>query len=141
MSTFTFKLVDIVSITLWVTAFLCILNIGLALLFRKKQMREVLSYYIACGVELVIFIAVLLLQTRVILRIPYLLSPGLDLSHAETIAAIALAIGLFPVAYWHRSPFSELPARIAKDAKAMKEEKASVRVHAHAGKPPDEWVN
>jgi hypothetical protein len=141
MGTFTLRLVDIVSMTLWVTGFLCVLNVGLALLFRKKQMREVLSYYIACGAELVIFIAVLLLYMRVISHVPYLLPLGLDLSHVETATAIALAIGLFPAAYWHRSPFSELPGRIAKDAKAMKEEKGSVRVRANGGNPPDEWVN
>jgi len=138
MGVFALKLADIVSITLWVTGFLCILNVGLALLFRKRQRGEVLSYYVACGVELVIFIVVLLLHMQVISHISSLLPLGLDLNRVETATAIALAIGLFPAAYWHRSPFSELPGRIAKDAKVMKEEKGSVHVRANR---PDEWVN
>ena len=132
------KLANIVTITLWMTGFLCLLNVGLSLLFRKRHMRELLSYYIACSLELVIFIAALLFHMRIISHIPYSLPPGLGFNRAEIVAAIALAIGLFPAAYWHRTPFSELPGRIARDARVMKEHEGSVRVHSNA---PDEWIN
>lgn len=132
------KLADVVFITLWVAGFLCVLNVGLALLFRRRHMSELLSYSIACVLELGIFIAALLFHMGIISHIPYPLPPGLAFNRAEIVAAIALAIGLFPAAYWHRAPFSELPGRIARDGQVMKEREGSVRVHSNV---PDEWMN
>jgi uncharacterized membrane protein len=128
--------IHIVSVVLWITGFLCLLNIGLAIVFRKKHIVEILSYYGACIFELAVFLFVLALHLSIITKVPYPLPPGLPFSRAEIGAAIALGIGLFPAAYWHRSPVSDLPARIAQDAKVMKDRDGGVRI-----KTPGEWIN
>ena len=128
--------IDVVSLTLWITGFLCLLNIGLAIVFRKKRSREILSYCIVGAFELAVFAFALILHLGLITKVPYHLPPGLPFNRAEIGAAIALGLGLFPAAYWHRSPISELPARIAEDAKVMKDRNGGVRI-----KTPGEWIN
>jgi len=128
--------IDVVSLTLWITGFLCLLNIGLAIVFRKKRSREILSYCIVGAFELAVFAFALILHLGLITKVPYHLPPGLAFNRAEIGAAIAIGIGLFPAAYWHRSPISELPTRIAEDAKVMKDRNGGVRI-----KTPGEWIN
>lgn len=126
----------LIAITLWITGFLCLLNIVLAILFRKKHIGEILSYYIACAIELAVFAFVLALHLGIVSKVPYPLPPGLPFGRTEIGAAIAVGIGLFPAAYWHRSPVSQLPIRIAQDAKVMKDRNGGVRI-----KTPGEWIN
>ena len=128
--------IDVISLSLWITGFLCLLNIGLAVVFRKKRRGEILSYYLACTFELAVFAFALALHLGLITKVPYHLPPGLPFNRAEIGATIAIGIGLFPAAYWHRSPISELPARIAEDAKVMKDRNGGVRIKA-----PGEWIN
>ncbi len=128
----------LISITLWISLFLCLLNIGLAITFRKRRLREVASYYIACVLELAIFVFAFLLHLNLITRVPYHLPPGLPFDRAQIGAALTVGIGLFPAAYWHRINVSELPKRIADDAKVIKERDGGVRVRSNA---PGEWMN
>lgn len=128
----------LISITLWISLFLCLLNIGLAIFFRKRRLREVVSYYVACGFELAIFVFALLLHLNLITKVPYNLPPGLPFDRAQIGAALTIGIGLFPAAYWHRINVSDLPKRIADDAKVIKERDGGVRVRSNA---PGEWMN
>ncbi len=128
--------IDVISLSLWITGFLCLLNVGLAVVFRKKRRGEILSYCLACAVELAVFAFAFILHLGLITKVPYHLPPGLPFNRAEIGATIAIGIGLFPAAYWHRSPISELPARIAEDAKVMKDRNGGVRIKA-----PGEWIN
>ncbi len=138
VTTLTAGLVLIVVVTLWITGFLCLLNIALAVLFRKRHKKEVLSYYVAGGVELIIFVVALLVYIGVIATIPFHLPPGLPVNQAEIGAALALGIGLFPAAYWHRVNLSDLPNRIAEDGRTMKEHNAGVHVREGSH---GEWMN
>jgi hypothetical protein len=128
----------LISITLWISLFLCLLNIGLAIVYRKRRLREVVSYYVACAFELAIFVFALLLHLNLITKVPYNLPPGLPFDRAQIGAALTIGIGLFPAAYWHRINVSELPKRIADDAKVIKERDGGVRVRSNA---PGEWMN
>ncbi len=128
----------LISITLWISLFLFLLNIGLAIFFRKRRLREVVSYYVACVFELAIFVFALLLHLNLITKVPYNLPPGLPFDRAQIGAALTIGIGLFPAAYWHRINVSELPKRIADDAKVIKERDGGVRVRSNA---PGEWMN
>jgi hypothetical protein len=131
------RLVGIVVVTLLITGFLCLLNIVLALIFRKKPLPEVLSYYIACGIELAICVFALLVSLGVIsYKLPYQLPQGLPVNRAQILAAIAIGIGLFPAAYWHRVNVSDLPGRIAQDAKVINKRTVQIR-----NGPPGEWMN
>jgi len=129
---------QVMAISLWVTGFLCLLNIGLALFYRLHNKKEVLSYYVACFLELAAFVFALLFCLGVITQsqIPYPLPPGLSVNRAEIAVALTLGIGLFPAALWHGINLSELPKRIAADGKAMNLRAAGVRI-----KRPEEWVN
>lgn len=131
----TVRLHTMIPITLWITGFLCLLNIALALFYRKRQFREVITYYAAFAIELAIWIFALLLQLNVV-GAPFHLPPGLQVSLGEIGSALAIGIGLAPATYWHRVNFSELPKRIADDARVFKDGEATVRV-----KGPGEWVN
>lgn len=128
----------IVVITLWITGFLCLLNIALAVIFRARKKKEVWSYYAACGVELVIFVLALLFYIGVIAVLPFHLPPGLPVNQGEIAAALAIGIGLFPAAYWHRVNLSDLPSRIAEDGRAMKEHEGGVHIRKGS---PGEWMN
>ncbi len=127
-----------VPIALWLAGFLCLLNIVLAILFRKNPRLEVTSYYVACGIEFVILVLILLVHIGIISKLPFYLPPSLPINQAEIAAALAIGIGLFPAAYWHRINVSELPKRIAEDGKTMKSHQDSV--HVRSGKP-GEWMN
>ena len=138
-STSLFQRFDfLISITLWISLFLCLLNIVLAIVFRKRHLWELVSYTLACIVELAIFVFALLLHLNVITNVPFHLPPGLAFDRAQIGAALTIAIGLFPAAYWHRINVSDLPKRIADDAKVIKERDAGVRVRSDA---PGEWMN
>jgi hypothetical protein len=115
-----------------------LLNIALALLFRARNKKEVVAYYVVCFFELAVFVFALLFYLGVITQsqIPYPLPPGLSINRAEIAAGLAIGIGLFPAAFWHRINLSELPQRIAADGKTMKQSAAGVRV-----KQPEEWIN
>jgi hypothetical protein len=130
---------QVMAITLWVTGFLCFLNVVLALFFRKRNKEEVISYYIVCTVEMVIFVFAVLFYLGVITRaqIPYPLPPKLPINRAEIAAALAIGIGLFPAAYWHSINLSELPGRIAEDGKMLRNREGSI----HINRAPGEWMN
>jgi hypothetical protein len=132
------NLAVIVPLALGITGFLCMLNIGLAILYRKRQKQEVLTYYAAFGIELAIFVVTLLIYIGIISTTPFHLIHGLPINQAEIGTALAIGIGLFPAAYWHRVDLSDLPARIAQDGREMKKQNAG-RVHdiSHHG----EWMN
>ncbi|GAC1522836.1 MAG: hypothetical protein NVS3B14_23410 [Ktedonobacteraceae bacterium] len=128
----------LLTITIWITAFLILLNTGCALLFRRRRPAEIFSYLTVALIELAIFSFAFLLHLGILSHIPYRLPPHLPFNRAEIGAAIALGIGLFPAAYWHRSSASHLRARIAKDATAMHDHQQPVRARSN---PPGEWLN
>ncbi len=128
----------IISVTLGVASFLCLLNAVFAVIFRRRHLSEVLSYLAAGLIELAIFGFVLAFRLGILTHIPYHLPQHLPFSRAEIGAAIAIAIGLFPAAYWHRSSGSHLRAHIERDAQAMKEQEAAVHVRSNV---PGEWMN
>jgi len=128
----------IVWVTLGLTGFLCILNAALAYVFRKRQKREILSYIAAGSIELIVFAVVLILRVRGIHHIPYRFPASLPFTRTEVGAALAIGVGLFPAAYWHRTSVAQVRARMAADAKVMKDREAGVSVRQHA---PGEWMN
>ncbi|TMC24407.1 MAG: hypothetical protein E6J34_00565 [Chloroflexi bacterium] len=128
----------VIALTLWISGFLCVLNIGLAIFYRLRTKREVFSYYAVCLLELAIFVFALLIRLEVITRVPYHLPPGLSINRAEIGAALAIGIGLFPAAFWHRTNVSDLPARLAEDAKVMQDRDGGVRIRKST---PGEWMN
>lgn len=134
----TVNLMSMVALTLWITGFLCLLNVVLAIIYRKKDIKEIISYYVAGSIELIIFVFALLLSIGVISAIPYHLPPGLPVNSAEIGAALAFGIGLFPAAYWHRINLSELPKRIAEDKQVIKDRDGGVQVRNSS---PGEWMN
>src|SRR6266568_3764150 len=79
----------------------------------------------------------LLVYLGIIATAPFHLVHGLPINQAEIGAALAIGIGLFPAAYWHRVNLSDLPSRIAQDGRTMKQQNAG-RVHdiSHHG----EWM-
>jgi hypothetical protein len=115
------------------------LNVLLALFFRKRNKKEVISYYTVCVVEMAIFAFAILFYFGMITRaqIPYPLPPRLPINRAEIAAALAIGIGLFPAAYWHSINLSELPSRIAEDGKALRNREGSI----HINRAPGEWMN
>jgi len=129
---------QVMAVTLWITGFLCLLNVGLAIHYRTRNKKEVISYYAVCLLELGVFVFALFFSLGIIAQsqIPYPLPPGLSVNRAEIVAALAIGIGLSPAALWHRINLSELPKRIAADRKAMKEHAAGVHI-----KRPEEWIN
>jgi hypothetical protein len=123
-------------LTLIITAFLFALNTALTVLFRKRGAAEVLSYVAAGLIELAAFCVVLLFHLGILTSIPFHLPPGLSFNRAEIAAALALGIGLFPAAYWHRVSMSQLRTRMAEDARLMKmRSDGGVRI-----KTPEEWM-
>lgn len=121
------------------TLFLFLLNAALTVIFRKRRFIEVLSFSAASAIELVLFIFVLLLYLRVLTHVPFSLPAGLPVNRAELGGTLALAIGLFPAAYWHRTSLSQLRQRMADDARVIKNrEGGGVRIRSNA---PGEWLN
>jgi hypothetical protein len=118
-------------LTMVITGFLCILNFVFAYVFRKRRMPESLSYVGIGLLELAVRLGVLH-------HIPLPLPRHLPFSRAEIGAALAIGIGLFPAAYWHRTSASQIRARIAQDAKVIKEQDGGVHVRSNA---PGEWLN
>jgi len=130
---------NILTISLWVTGFLCLLNIGLAIVYRQKQAKEIVSYYAVFAFELIIFVFAFLLHLGVITHVPFPLPPGLPFNRAEIGAAVAIGIGLLPATFWHRTSFSEVGARMAEDAKTMKDRDGGVKIGRKS--VPGEWMN
>ncbi len=130
---------NILTISLWITGFLCLLNVGLAIVYRQKPAKEVVSYYAAFVFELLIFVFALLLHLGVIARVPFPLPPGLPFNRAEIGAAIAIGIGLLPATFWHRTSFSDIGARMAEDAKTMEDRDGGVKIGRKSA--PGEWMN
>ncbi|SRR5271157_5546236 len=130
---------QVMAITLWITGFLCLLNIVLAIVFRGRHKKEVFSYYTVCAVEIALFAFAILFYFGVITRaqILYPLPPKLPINRAEIAAALAIGIGLFPAAYWHSINLSELPSRIAEDGKMLRSREGSI----HINRRPGEWMN
>jgi hypothetical protein len=124
--------------TIGITGFLCILNAIFAVAFRKRRKREVISYLAACLIELAIFGVALAIRLGSLTTIPYHLPPGLAFNRAEIGAALAIGIGLLPIAYWHRTSVSKIRRQIAQDAKAHSSGKGGVHVHSNA---PGDWMN
>ncbi len=134
-----FTLGNIISVALWITGFLCILNIGLAVMYRQRQSKEVVSYYAAFAFELIIFVFALALRSGIVTRVPFPLPPGLPFNRAEIGVTIAIGIGLFPATFWHRTSFSEVGARMAKDAETMKDRDGGVKIGRKS--TSGEWMN
>src|SRR6266700_7905725 len=127
----------LISLTLGITGSLCVLNVIFAVTFRRRHIRETLSYLIAGLLELAIFGVALALRFGILTTIPYHLPPGLPFNRAEIGAALAVGIGLLPAAYWHRTSATRLRVRIAEDAKIIKEHDG---VHVRANTSED-WMN
>ena len=125
-------------LTLVITGFLCVLNAAFAVMFRKRRIIEILSYIAVGLLELGIFVFALLLRLGILTHIPYDLPPGLPFNRAQIGAAIAIGIGLFPAAYWHRTSVSQVRERMAHDAHVLKQQDSGVRVRSDA---PGEWIN
>jgi hypothetical protein len=128
----------LIAITLWVAAFLCMLNAVFAVFFRRRRIPEVLCYVFAGLIELFIFGFALFIRMGILTHVPYHLPPNLPFNRAEIGAALAVGIGLFPAAYWHRTSVAQIRERMARDAKVMKQRDASVRVRSNT---PGEWMN
>ena len=128
----------LIYLTLVITAALCIANAVFAVIFRKRRMAEILSYTAAGLFELIFFVFVLLLRLGILTHIPYHLPPSLPFTRTEFGAAIALGIGLFPAAYWHRTSVSQVRQRMSHDAQVLKQRESGVHVRNSA---PGEWLN
>lgn len=128
----------LIAVTLVITCALFVLNVLLALIFRKRQAREILSYVVMGFVEFVLFGFTLLLRLGVLRHVPYHLPPGLPFNRAEIGAAISIGMGLFPAAYWHRTSIAKMRARMEQDAQTLKKHEAGVRVGSNTS---GEWMN
>ncbi len=117
----------LIFLTIGITGFLCILNIFFAVAFRKRRIRELLSYLAASLIELAILGTALAIQFGILIFIPYHLAPGLPFNRAEIGAALAVGIGLLPAVYWRRTSVSQLRTLIAQDAKGRSKGGVSIR--------------
>lgn len=127
----------LISLSLGITGFLCVLNVIFAIAFRRRNIREIMSYLVAGLLELIIFGVALALRLGILTTIPYHLPPGLPFNRSEIGAALAVGIGLLPAAYWHRTSATQLRVRMAEDAKVIKEHDG---VHVRANTSED-WMN
>ena len=128
----------IFSVTLTATICLSLLNVAFAAIFRRRSKREILSYIVVGIIELVFFSFVLILHLGLLHSIPLRFPAHSPVTRTELGAALAIGIGLFPAAYWHRTSAAQLRARLATDAKVIKEQDSGVHVRSHA---PGEWLN
>ena len=127
-----------ISLTLIITGLLCILNIAFAVVYRKRRHAELLSYIAASLIESGLFVFTLLLRLGILTHIPFHLPPHLPFNRAEIGTAIAIGVGLFPAAYWHRTSISQVRERMAKDAEVLKERDGGVHIRSNT---PGEWMN
>jgi hypothetical protein len=127
-----------ISLTLIITGLLCILNMAFTIVYRKRRHAEFLSYIATSLIELGLFVFTLLLRLGILTHIPYHLPPHLPFNRAEIGTAIAIGVGLFPAAYWHRTSISQVRERMAKDAQVLKERDGGVHIRSNA---PGEWMN
>ena len=127
-----------ISLTLVITSLLCLLNIIFAIAYRKRRAAELLSYIAAAVIEAGMLVFTLLLRLGILTHIPYHLPPHLPFDRAEIGTAIAIGVGLFPAAYWHRTSISQVRERMAKDAQVLKERDGGVHIRSNA---PGEWMN
>lgn len=127
-----------ISLNLIFTGLLCIVNITFAIVYRKRRTAELLSYIAAIVIEAGLFVFTLLLHLGILTHIPFHLPPHLPFNRAEIGAAIAIGVGLFPAAYWHRTTISQMRERMAKDAQVLKERDGGVHIRSNA---PGEWMN
>jgi hypothetical protein len=127
-----------ISLTLIITSLLCLLNIAFAIVYRKRRRAELLSYIAGSLIELGLFVFTLLLRLGILTHIPYHLPPRLPFNRAEIGTAIAIGVGLFPAAYWHRTSITQVRERIAKDAQILNEQDGGVHIRSNA---PGEWMN
>lgn len=127
-----------ISLTLVITGLLCLLNVAFAIIFHKRRRAEFLSYIAASLIELALFAFTLLLRLGILTHIPYHLPPHLPFNRAEIGTMIAIGIGLFPAAYWHRTSMAQVRERMAKDAQVLKERDGGVHIRSDA---PGEWMN
>jgi hypothetical protein len=126
-------------LTLGITGFLCILNLAFAYVFRKRNMPEISSYVVIGLLELAMFVFTLALRVGILHHtIPLHLPPHLPFNRAEIGAALAIGIGLFPAAFWHRTSAGQLRARMTQDAKVLEDQGDGVHVRSNA---PGEWLN
>ena len=128
----------IIIFTIAATLLLFLLNVAFAVIFRKRRKKEAITYMVVALLEVAIFAFALAWRMRLLPAVPYHLPQGLPFNRAELGAAIAIGVGLFPAAYWHRTSTTQLRARLAADAKMLKEQEKSVRVRSNA---PGEWMN
>lgn len=128
----------IIWVSLVVTGFLCILNCVFAYIFRKRKKGERLSYIAVGVIELLIFAVTLAWRLGMLHSIPFHLPQHLPFNRAEIAGAVAIGIGLFPAAYWHRTSVAQMRTRMQQDAQIMKQRDANVRVRSNA---PGEWMN
>ncbi|GAC1382013.1 MAG: hypothetical protein NVSMB33_09070 [Ktedonobacteraceae bacterium] len=128
----------ILQVTLAITGFLCLLNCAFAYAFRKRRMPEILSYIVVGLIELAAFTFALGIRLGLIHGIPFHLPPHLPFNRIEIGAALAIGIGLFPAAYWHRTSAAQIRAKMVQDAKIIKEEDGGVHVRSNV---PGEWMN
>ncbi|MGZ3608696.1 MAG: hypothetical protein ACXWPS_04450 [Ktedonobacteraceae bacterium] len=127
-----------ISLNLIFTGLLCILNIAFAIVYRNRRTAELLSYIAAIVIEAGLFVFTLLLRLGILTHIPFHLPPHLPFNRAEIGTAIAIGVGLFPAAYWHRTTISQMRERMAKDAQVLKERDGGVHIRSNA---PGEWMN
>ena len=127
-----------ISLTLIITGILCILNMAFTLVYRKRRRAEFLSYIAASLIESGLFVFTLLLRLGILTHIPFHLPPHLPFNRAEIGTAIAIGVGLFPAAYWHRISISQVRERMAKDAQVLEERDGGVHIRSNA---PGEWMN
>jgi len=125
-------------LTLGVTMFLCLLNVGFAVTFRKRIKAEMLSYIAVSILELAFFSFVLIVRLGILHSIPLRFPAHLPVTRTEIGATLAIGIGLFPAAYWHRTSATQIRAKMAADAKIIKEQDGGVHVRNHV---PGEWLN
>lgn len=128
----------LVTVVVFVAAFLFLLNFALAFASRKRRAIVILSFVAAGLIELAIFAFVLLLRIGFLTHVPLALPSGLPFNRSEIGGTLALAIGLFPAAYWQRMSMSQLRERMAEDARVIKNREGGVRIRSNG---PGEWLN
>ncbi|GLV57360.1 hypothetical protein KDH_41960 [Dictyobacter sp. S3.2.2.5] len=139
ISGLSFKSTAVIPVVLCVTGFLCLINVGLAIFYRHNKRAEIITYYAAFAFELILFVAAFLVLLGVFSQSFFRLPAGLPINQGEIGVALAIGLGLFPAAYWHRINISELPKRITEDGQNLKNNQIDVRIRDRS--IPGEWMN